>query len=133
MRKDRVYVLGSLALFLWMCMTYFLFVHSPNAERAVRRRLGLNPIAASDGNQVANAADNSIDALAKRVDAFDHKLKSKSEDASRILEEAREELDEASQILKKIRGAVKLHIESPPGLIQTTTPKVLSVISSMYW
>ena len=121
MRKDRVYVLGSLALFLWMCMTYFLFVHSPNAERAVRRRFGLNPIAASDGN---DAADNSIDALAKRVDAFDHRLKSKSEDASRILEEAREELDEASQILKKIRGAVKLHKESPQALFQTTTPKV---------
>ena len=133
MRKDRVYVLGSLALFLWMCMTYFLFVHSPNAERAVRRRLGLNPIAAaSDGNEVAVAADNSIDALAKRVDAFDHRLKSKSEDASRILEEAREELDEASQILKKIRGAVKLHKESPQALFQTTTPKVLSIIS-MYW
>ena len=105
-------------------MTYFLFVHSPNAERAVRRRLGLNPIAASDGNQVANAADNSIDALAKRVDAFDRRLKSKSEDASRILEEAREELDEAGQILKKIRGAVKLHKESLPALIQTTSKSI---------
>ena len=30
MRKDTLYIFGSLALFAWVAMTYFLFVHRPN-------------------------------------------------------------------------------------------------------
>jgi hypothetical protein len=46
MRKDRLYILGSIVLTLWVCITYLLFAHRPkpdlvNTADALRLQLDL--------------------------------------------------------------------------------------------
>ena len=98
MRKDRLYALGTLAFCIWMSMTYFLFVHRPNAE-AVRRRLGF------DGK----ASDSlTLTALSHRVDEFERRLKQTSEENSQLLQVLREAVKEShKQEEKRNNGDVK--------------------------
>ena len=84
MRKDRLYALGSLTLFLWISMTYFLFVHRPNAE-VFRRRLGLE-----------ERSKLSVSSLAARIDEFEIKLKRTSDENSALLQALREAVKEKS-------------------------------------
>ena len=78
MRKDRLYALGSLTLFLWISMTYFLFVHRPNAE-VFRRRLGLE-----------ERSKLTVASLANRIDEFEVKLKRTSDENSALLQALRD-------------------------------------------
>lgn len=89
MRKDRLYALGSFALFVWICMTYFLFVHRPNAE-AVRRRLGLQDIHDKNGGGSLSALS-----LSHRMDSFEHNLKKTVEANSELLQALREAVKES--------------------------------------
>merc|ERR1712038_1358878 len=77
MRKDQLYAFGSLTLFVWISMTYFLFVHRPNAG-AVKRRLGLS----GDGSSLT------IESLAKRIDGFEIQLKqSRNKNSNKIADD----------------------------------------------
>merc|ERR1711976_978144 len=87
MRKDRLYALGTLAFCIWMSMTYFLFVHRPNAE-AVRRRLGF------DGK---SSATLTLTALSHRVDEFEKRLKQTSDENSQLLQVLREAVKESQK------------------------------------
>jgi hypothetical protein len=57
MRKDSLYVCGSLALFAWIAMTYFLFMHRPNSSTGDLRRSRLEAIQVSDGESKPFSAD----------------------------------------------------------------------------
>ena len=70
MRKDKLYAVGSLALFVWISMTYFLFVHRPNGE-AVRRRL----VGLIDKDQTVS---DSINSFRIKLSDFEQRLKSAS-------------------------------------------------------
>ena len=99
MRKDRLYALGTLAFCIWMSMTYFLFVHRPNAE-AVRRRLGF------DGK--SSATTLTLTALSHRVDEFERRLKQTSDENSQLLHALQEAVKEShKQEEKRNNGDVK--------------------------
>ena len=102
MRKDRLYALGTLAFCIWMSMTYFLFVHRPNAE-AVRRRLGF------DGK---SSATLTLTALSHRVDEFEKRLKQTSDENSQLLQVLREAVKE-SQKQEKHKNNVEVPAKEP--------------------
>ena len=104
MRKDKLYAVGSLALFVWMSMTYFLFVHRPNGE-AVRRRL----VGLIDKDKTVS---DSIDSFRIKLSDFEQRLKTASLDNSQLLEtlleavnESRRQKDEEKSV--KINDAKK--------------------------
>ena len=94
MRKDQLYAFGSLTLLVWISMTYFLFVHRPNAG-AVRRRLGLS----GDGSSL------SLESLAKRIDGFEIQLK-QSENENNVLLEALRQAVKESRENKKSKNKI---------------------------
>ena len=98
MRKDRLYALGTMAFCIWMSMTYFLFVHRPNAE-AVRRRLGF------DGK--SSATTLTLTALSHRVDEFERRLKQTSDENSQLLHALREAVKESHKQEKRNDDDVK--------------------------
>jgi alpha-1,3-mannosyl-glycoprotein beta-1,2-N-acetylglucosaminyltransferase len=61
MKKDKLYVCGSLALFAWIAMTYFLFVHRPQEGRVAIER---------DTGRLAE-----LNSLKSRMSNFEFKLK----------------------------------------------------------
>ena len=87
MRKDKLYAVGSLALFVWMSMTYFLFVHRPNGE-AVRRRL----VGLIDKDKTVS---DSIDSFRIKLSDFEQRLKTASLDNSQLLETLLEAVNES--------------------------------------
>ena len=90
MRKDQLYAFGSLTLFVWISMTYFLFVHRPNAG-AVKRRLGLS----ADGSSLT------IESLAKRIDGFETQLKQSADENNVLLEALRQAVKESRENKKR--------------------------------
>ena len=90
MRKDQLYAFGSLTLFIWISMTYFLFVHRPNAG-AVKRRLGLS----GDGSSLT------IESLAKRIDGFEIQLKQSADENNVLLEALRQAVKESRENKKR--------------------------------
>jgi len=80
MRKDKLYAFGSLALFVWISMTYFLFVHRPNAE-AVRKRLAAGLVSDKDSN-----IQDSLDAFKIKIEDFETRLKRTSDENSQLLQ-----------------------------------------------
>ena len=90
MRKDQLYAFGSLTLFVWISMTYFLFVHRPNGG-AVRRRLGLS----GDGSSLT------IESLAKRIDGFEIQLKQSADENNVLLEALRQAVKESRENKKR--------------------------------
>ena len=110
MRKDKLYAVGSLALFVWMSMTYFLFVHRPNGE-AVRRRL----VGLIDKDKTVS---DSIDSFRIKLSDFEQRLKTASLDNSQLLEtlleavnESRRQKDEEKSV--EINDAKKRGQKSP--------------------
>ena len=95
MRKDRLYVFGSLTLFVWISMTYFLFVHRPNSE-AVRRRLGLE-----------DRSTLTIASLSARINDFEIELKRTSDENSALLQALREAVKESQSAEKLKKKAEK--------------------------
>ena len=95
MRKDRLYVFGSLTLFVWISMTYFLFVHRPNSE-AVRRRLGLE-----------DRSTLTIASLSARINDFEIELKRTSDENSALLQALREAVKESHSVEKLKKKAEK--------------------------
>ena len=65
MRKDTLYIFGSLALFAWAAMTYFLFVHRPNNFADLRK--------------------STLDALQDRIQTFEVRLNESLEENSAFL------------------------------------------------
>jgi hypothetical protein len=61
MKKDKLYVCGSLALFAWIAMTYFLFVHRPQEGRV------------AIGGDTGRLAE--LNSLKSRMSNFEFKLK----------------------------------------------------------
>ena len=113
MRKDRLYFVGSVALFVWISMTYFLFVHRPNAE-AVRRKLGLDSVSGgpsgSGGRSRSAGGDPSISAISKRIDTFEKRLKRTMEENGALLQALREAVKESHQkneIAKKAKEVLR--------------------------
>ncbi len=90
MRKDKLYAFGSLALFVWISMTYFLFVHRPNAE-AVRRRL------TSFGGQQneRESISQSLSQMVQRVNEFEVRLKRTSDENRQLLLDLQEAVKES--------------------------------------
>ena len=99
MRKDRLYAFGSLALFIWISMTYFLFVHKPNNE-AVRRRF----LQLSDKREISQ----NIAVLSDRVSSFEQKLKRTSLENQQLLLALKEAVKE-SQAADNVKKVVKNH------------------------
>ena len=89
MRKDKLYAFGSLALFVWISMTYFLFVHKPNAE-AVRRRLA-HGLAMDDKKEISIA----LSSLSDRVDSFEVRLKRTSLENNQLLQSLKQAVKES--------------------------------------
>lgn len=87
MRKDRFYAFGSLALFVWISMTYFLFVHRPNAE-AVRRRL----VGLVDKDKTVQ---DSIKEFRIKMNDFDQRLKRTSNENGQLLQTLLEAVKES--------------------------------------
>jgi len=71
-------------------MTYFLFVHRPNAG-AVKRRLGLS----ADGSSLT------IESLAKRIDGFEIQLKQSADENNVLLEALRQAVKESRENKKR--------------------------------
>ena len=90
MRKDQLYAFGSLTLFVWISMTYFLFVHRPNAG-AVKRRLGLS----RDGSSLT------VESLAKRIDGFEIQLKQSADENNVLLGALRQAVKESRENKKR--------------------------------
>ena len=115
MRKDQLYAFGSLTLFIWISMTYFLFVHRPNAG-AVKRRLGLS----GDGSSLT------IESLAKRIDGFEIQLKQSADENNVLLEALRQAVKESrNKNSNKIAddGSNKGHqVKSPPIEVKEIKP-----------
>lgn len=101
MRKDKLYAIGSLALFVWISMTYFLFVHRPNGE-AVRRRL----VGLTDKETV----QNSLNSFRIKIEDFEQRLKRNSDENNQLLQtlleavkESRRQNDEENSARKRIQ------------------------------
>lgn len=117
MRKDTLYALGSVALFAWICMTYFLFVHRPNLEAARRRQGG------------GNGSDLTLSSLAKRVDAFEAKLKKSSQENSQLLVALKKAVQEGQsqrdQLKKNLPQDAAAHDSSSTSSKRATTTQLV--------
>jgi len=76
MRKDTLYIFGSLALFAWAAMTYFLFVHRPNNYADLRK--------------------SKLDAIQDRIQTFEVRLNESLEESSAFLAKMKELLNKKS-------------------------------------
>ena len=88
MRKDKIYVFGSLALFLWICMTYFLFVHRPNPAESLRKKFLTN-----DKDLISESLVN----LHLKIEDFERRLKRTSEENSELLQSLQKAVSSKSQ------------------------------------
>ena len=74
MRKDRLYILGSLVLVGWLGMTYFIFLHGPKSENRISERAGWK--------------------LKKEIEHFEKRLKAQVKDNSLLLQQVQELRDQ---------------------------------------
>jgi len=86
MRRDHLYMFGTLATAAWMMMTYFLFVNRPDS---VKLKQKINSNRESDGYKAAERLQSSsgLDQLFARVEEFGLKLKKQSEENEQLLRE----------------------------------------------
>ena len=77
MRKGTLYIFGSLALFAWAAMTYFLFIHRPN--------------------NLADLRKLKIDALQDRIQTFEVRLNESLEESSAFLAKIKEIINKKSE------------------------------------
>ena len=74
MRKDTLYIFGSLALFAWVAMTYFLFVHRPN-------------------HNVSDLQRSRLESLQERIHTFEVRLNESLETNQAFLVKMKEAID----------------------------------------
>ncbi len=75
MRKDRLYVLGTLVLVFWISVTYFLYFHRPQTPVPQGSR--------SPGS--SGSSEHGAESLRKKIDDFEQRLKLQQEENQKIL------------------------------------------------
>lgn len=98
MKKDTVFAFGSLALFAWVSITWFLFVHRPNISMEELRK----------------DTFSRIKDLQDRVDRFDGQLKENLNQTSFIIDIIKSGIKKTNVVTPKVERSVTT----------TTTPEV---------
>ena len=112
MKKDKLYIFGSLALFAWISMTYFLFVHKPNSLEG--RGAG------------GSSRTLELDSLKTRLSNFEERLKENLDYNSAFLKQLQDILvSKTPNVKPKVVNAIKdKSSPSPPG--DSSTPKIVT-------
>ena len=97
MKKDKLYVCGSLALVAWIAMTYFLFVHRPHEGRVAIGATG-------------HLAE--LNSLKSRMSNFEFKLKENIDQNSAFLRQLQDILVQSKNSKKKIGSNPKEKVSS---------------------
>lgn len=83
MRKDKLYILGSLVLLTWIFITYFLYFHRPKTLESLSHY-------ATGAASAAKGRSPAVEDLRRHVEAFGARLKEQERQNQDILAELRE-------------------------------------------